>query len=40
MHGKGLYTWPDGRSHEGEFLEDKKHGKGVYSWYNFLYEIK
>lgn len=32
MHGKGLYTWKDGRRYEGEYLHDKKHGQGVYTW--------
>lgn len=25
MHGKGVYTWKDGRRYEGEYLNDKKH---------------
>jgi hypothetical protein len=25
MHGKGIYTWKDGRRYEGEYYEDKKH---------------
>jgi len=33
MNGKGKYFWPDGRTHEGEYADDKKHGKGIYSWY-------
>lgn len=32
MHGKGLYTWDDGRKYEGEYSMDQKHGKGVYQW--------
>ena len=24
MHGKGVYTWPDGRKYEGEYNYDKK----------------
>ncbi len=32
MHGKGLYTWGDGRKYEGEYLNDKKHGFGKYVW--------
>jgi hypothetical protein len=32
MHGKGHYTWGDGRSYEGEYSHDKKHGQGVYIW--------
>jgi len=26
MHGRGVYTWKDGRKYEGEYLNDKKHG--------------
>lgn len=25
MHGKGVYTWKDGRRYEGEYYNDKKH---------------
>lgn len=25
MHGKGVYSWKDGRKYEGEYQEDKKH---------------
>lgn len=25
MHGKGTYTWPDGRRYEGQYFSDKKH---------------
>jgi len=32
MHGKGRYTWKDGRAYEGEYVDDKKHGFGVYTW--------
>ena len=32
MHGKGKYTWPDGRIYDGEYVNDKKEGEGVYSW--------
>ena len=32
MHGKGVYTWKDGRRYEGDYLNDKKHGLGVYIW--------
>jgi len=24
MHGKGTYTWKDGRKYEGEYVDDKK----------------
>lgn len=29
MHGKGVFTWPEGRKYEGEYEFDKKHGYGV-----------
>lgn len=32
MHGKGVFTWLDGRRYEGEYYDDKKHGKGVFTW--------
>lgn len=38
MHGKGVYTWKDGRKYEGEYINDKKHGNGVYTWY-FKYKF-
>lgn len=25
MHGKGVYTWKDGRKYDGDYLNDKKH---------------
>ncbi len=32
MHGKGKYTWPNGRVYEGDYTYDKKEGHGVYRW--------
>jgi len=32
MHGRGVFTWPDGRKYEGEYVEDKKEGQGVFYW--------
>jgi hypothetical protein len=32
MHGKGVFTWPDGRKYEGDYLDDKKEGFGVFYW--------
>ena len=32
MDGKGIFTWPDGRRYEGDYLVDKKHGYGVFEW--------
>ena len=30
MHGRGIFKWPDGRSYEGEYQNDKKHGRGIF----------
>lgn len=32
MNGKGIFTWPDGRVFEGNYLNDKKHGPGKFIW--------
>jgi len=32
MNGKGLFTWPNGKKYEGEFLNDKRHGFGKFYW--------
>ncbi len=32
MHGKGMYTWPDGRKYIGDFANDKKEGHGIFKW--------
>lgn len=32
MDGKGVFSWPDGRKYEGDYLEDKKHGLGTFCW--------
>ena len=32
MHGKGIFTWPDGRRYEGNYKDDKKSGFGIYTW--------
>lgn len=34
MHGKGVFSWLDGRRYEGEYENDKKHGKGIFVWPN------
>jgi len=26
MEGHGVFTWPDGRRYEGEYVDDKKEG--------------
>jgi hypothetical protein len=32
MHGKGNIRWSDGKSYDGDYMEDKKHGKGIFEW--------
>ena len=32
MHGKGVFSWLDGRKYEGEYQEDNKHGYGEFTW--------
>jgi hypothetical protein len=34
MNGKGKCVWPDGRTYDGEYVDDKKDGYGVYTWPN------
>ena len=29
MHGLGIFTWPDGRKYEGQYINGKKEGHGV-----------
>ena len=31
MHGKGVFTWKDGRKYEGEYVNDLKEGRGIFS---------
>lgn len=38
MHGKGKTKWPDGKSYEGDYKNDKKDGYGTFrfldhTWY-------
>ena len=30
MYGKGLYSWPDGKKYEGDFVDNEKVGEGVF----------
>lgn len=32
MHGKGEYTWKDGRKYDGDYKDDLKDGYGIYHW--------
>ena len=32
MNGKGKLNWPDGRSYEGDFIDDNKEGEGHFIW--------
>ena len=32
MHGRGIFTWADGRRYDGEYVDDKKEGHGVFIW--------
>ena len=34
MHGKGVFSWKDGRRYEGEYVNDKKEGHGKFDWPN------
>ena len=37
MHGKGQYSWLDGRNYSGNYNMDKKEGYGVYTWVILYY---
>jgi len=32
MHGKGTFTWADGRCYVGEYANDLKEGQGTFTW--------
>jgi hypothetical protein len=32
INGKGRYDWVDGRSYEGDWIENNMDGFGIYSW--------
>ena len=32
MEGSGVFTWPDGRKYDGEYVDDKKEGNGIFFW--------
>ena len=31
-HGRGMFTWADGSTYSGQFLENNIEGSGVYQW--------
>eukprot|EP00439_Symbiodinium_sp_Y106_P057587 s6843_g8.t1 len=31
-HGRGVYTWPDGREHRGQYQLDTASGFGTFTW--------
>ncbi len=33
-HGRGVYTWLDGRKYTGHYQNDCKHGYGEFEWAN------
>ena len=32
MHGKGEFTWKDGRKYIGDYINDIKNGNGEFVW--------
>ena len=39
MHGKGVYSWPDGKCYEGSYKQGHRHGQGKLTrpsgnWYS------
>ena len=32
MQGYGIFTWENGRSYKGNYIEDKKEGYGEFFW--------
>ena len=34
MHGKGIFTWEDGRKYTGSYYDNKKHGFGDFLMLN------
>ena len=34
MHGKGIFTWGDGRIYNGQYNNNQKAGYGVFTYAN------
>jgi len=34
MEGYGVFSWPDGRKYEGEYIDDLKEGQGTFYWHD------
>ena len=32
MNGRGVFTWPDGRKYDGDYVADLKEGNGLFVW--------
>ena len=32
MSGRGVFSWPDGRKYEGDYVTDIKEGNGLFIW--------
>ncbi len=32
LHGRGLCTWGNGDTYEGEYVDGSKSGRGIYTW--------
>ena len=37
--GHGKYTYPDGESYEGGFVNGKEHGHGKYTWVDGRFDL-
>ena len=38
FHGFGVYTWADGSTYKGQWMNGLQHGKGVYTCWAHTYE--
>jgi hypothetical protein len=37
MHGQGRFTYADGKTYVGGYLNDRKNGYGVFTWPDYQY---